>query len=112
MWGNNLQDATLLAIERSKALGVPEPKPEPGPVVMVCSLPQRSFWWVCHSMEAAPVATVILHALPSMGTRLTVVTPEIKAQADMQYEPAGKSIGTHSSTPHAKHRPPLLRAKA
>ncbi|KAH0510259.1 Synaptotagmin-15 [Microtus ochrogaster] len=44
-------------------------------------------------MEAAPVTPVILPALPSMGTRLTVVTPEIKAQADMQCEPAEKSIG-------------------
>lgn len=35
LWGNNLQDATLLALERAKPLGVPEPKPEPGPVVMV-----------------------------------------------------------------------------
>lgn len=32
-------------------------------------------------MQAAPVAPVVLPALPSMGTRLTVVTPEIKAQA-------------------------------
>lgn len=63
-------------------------------------------------MEAAPVAPEILPALPSMGTCLTVVTPEIKAQADMQCEPVGKSIGTHSGSPHAKHRPPLLRAKA